>query len=187
MFPDSMFVALKKVMGGKGARKAAERRMQKIAEQHDEFLRFHRRYDPQAYTGVPFPDYRPEEWPSKFHNKCDIEWCGFTNCPTTAVEMAAAVALDIERRRRKKETSKTIRTLDPVDSGLLRSSGKSAMEYRRQRLPSFSSVATAPTLVRFPQQPDMYFKPNPLHPQATSTRRDPRPSLSTRSHHPVRF
>ncbi|KAF7367462.1 hypothetical protein MSAN_00809100 [Mycena sanguinolenta] len=195
IIPDSMFAALKNfVDGGKGARKAAAIRAQKISEQHDAFIRFHQRHDPTAYTGVPFQDYHPEKWPSPFHPKCDIEFCGFPNRPCTtpgnhrcghpscpgnfyvSPEMAAATALDKERRRRKKEYTATIRNIDTVHSGILRSSGKSAMEARRQRVPSFSSVATAPTLVRFPQ-PDASFTSNSLHPTATSTRRTPRPSL----------
>ncbi|KAF8206194.1 hypothetical protein K438DRAFT_1756296 [Mycena galopus ATCC 62051] len=195
-----MLAHLKKVVGG--GRKAAERRTQKIAEQHEEFMRFHRIHDPTVDTGVPFVDYRPDQWPSMFHHKCDIEWCGFANPPRTRTgdhrcghpgcpgnfnvspEMAAATAVDMERRRRKKETTQTLKSLDPVHDGLLRSSGKSAVQARRLRVPSFSSVATAPTLVRFPQQPD--FTPNPLHPNATSTRRGPRPSLPAHTCHQLR-
>ncbi|KAJ7928820.1 hypothetical protein B0H13DRAFT_2311115 [Mycena leptocephala] len=191
MFPDTMIATIKRVVGG---RKAAERRLQKMMQQHEEFMR--RCDDPLVYTGVPWPEYRPEEWPSQYHHKCDMEWCGFANRPRTtpgdyrcghtdcpgnfnvSPEMAAATAVAIERRRRKKETAKTLRSLDPADSGLLRSSGKSAMEARRRpRIPSYSSVATAPTLVCFPHQPDLSFTPNPLHPNATSTLRAARPSL----------
>jgi hypothetical protein len=183
--------------------------MQKIAEQHAEFMRFARSEDPALHVGPALPPVRPDQWPSKFHHKCDIGWCGFANRPTTkpgdhrcahpscmgnyyvSPEVAAATALDMERRRYKKETKKMLNNLDPVDSDVLRSSGKSAMEYRtRPRVPSFSSVATAPTLVRFPhqqqQQPDSSFAPNPLHPYATSTRRAPRPSLPASRAHQVR-
>ncbi|KAJ7678996.1 hypothetical protein DFH06DRAFT_503098 [Mycena polygramma] len=196
-----MFATIKRVVGG---RKAAERRQRKIAQQHDAFS-LGRPDD----IYVPFPEPPPKKWPSVFHNSCDVEWCDFANPPCTtsgthrcrgrdcvgnyvvSPELAAATTVDIERRRRKKEiqaerrrreeeTNKTIQSLDPVYSGIIRSSGQSAMyARRRQRVPSFSSVATAPTLVRFPQDPhpDHSFTMNPLHPNATSATRGPRPSL----------
>ncbi|KAJ6576714.1 hypothetical protein DFH09DRAFT_1452445 [Mycena vulgaris] len=143
-----------------------------IRHQHDDF--------PDA----PWPMYDPATWPSKWHHKCDLEWCGFANTPrtvpgnfecshpdcnglyTVTPEMAAAVAV----HNRKNHCRKVLHSLTNTDDTILRSSGKSAMEARtRPRAPSFSSVVTAP--VRVLQEPGYQ---NSIWPEATTSRRPPR-------------
>lgn len=193
----------------KKARKTEEKLLLLIAQDEAYMSQFRHEWTPSAW-----PEYNPATWPSRFHNKCDIEWCGYANPPSTVPgdhrcgyrecvgnfhvtpEMAAAVAFNNELAQRREQTKKyRIKYIDPLpleDGTLLRSSGKSAMEARwRPRAPSIASVATAPALVRFPQQQDPPMAPNPLHPGATSFRRvhKPRPSLPARvrpvhdSHH----
>ncbi|KAJ7031343.1 hypothetical protein C8F04DRAFT_1397308 [Mycena alexandri] len=203
-----MFATLKRMVGG---RKAADRRADRRYQQREEYI-FH--YSPDdGDPSLPWPQYEPEKWPSIYHHKCDIEWCGFANYPSTIVgdhrcghsecpgnfyvspEMAATIAVKQEKFRRKKEFQNTLRTVDAAGNAILTGSGRSAMEARRRpRVPSYSSVATAPTFVRFPQQSNgihqddthhhhpsddteqqcnTNFKVNSLHPKATSTLRGP--------------
>ncbi|KAJ7745773.1 hypothetical protein B0H16DRAFT_974186 [Mycena metata] len=161
-----MLATLKRMVGG---RKAADRRADRRYQQREDYV-FHYSPDDGDIT-PPWPQYEPEKWPSIYHHKCDIEWCGFANYPSTVVgdhrcgyfqcpgnfyvspEMAATIAVKQEKFRRKKEFQNTLKTVDAAGNAILKGSGRSAMEARRRpRVPSYSSVATAPTLVRFPQQ-----------------------------------
>ncbi|KAK7033303.1 hypothetical protein R3P38DRAFT_2921936 [Favolaschia claudopus] len=198
-----MFANFKDVITGERGRrrKEAVRRQQKMHEQHIAFEQYEdfmerRRARMSKPTFVPV---NPQAWPSRFHHSCDFEFCGYPNKPQTrpgsyrcsskgclgnyevTPEQAASNALYLEFEDRKMLHRERMREVGVADKSLLRSSGRSAMDSRRRlQSPSLSSVATAPTLVHFPSVCDRDpppFKPNPLHPNATSTKRPLRPSL----------
>ncbi|KAJ7476088.1 hypothetical protein FB451DRAFT_1366672 [Mycena latifolia] len=180
--PSHYFTAsLKKVM----AKRSAKQQPPRVIEprpifDHETFLA---RGQIDLFGEYIWPHYDPATWPSRFHHKCNTEWCGYPNHPRTkpgtfrcgnkdccstfivTPEMAAAVTVHKTRMRYNRK----LHNLAPADSTILRGSAMSAMEARiRPRSPSLSSVATAP----------MPFVPNPLHPTATSVRRERRPNPS---------
>ncbi|KAJ7227348.1 hypothetical protein GGX14DRAFT_419150 [Mycena pura] len=208
--------AIKRIIGG---RRRAEKRADKRVEQHAEFLRSCHGRD-SLLSGAAFPAFVPEQWPSGYHHKCDVEFCGnpnkprstpgvyrceFPACPGNFVvtpEMAAAVKLN----KRRCAVKKKITNLRDADSDVLWGMGASALESRsvlmrsQASVKTVSTVATAPTMIHFPRARQdseeshqgsgeelpskgekkaapPIFVPNPLHPEATSTRRPPRPSL----------
>ncbi|KAJ7168444.1 hypothetical protein C8R46DRAFT_1217856 [Mycena filopes] len=222
----SSLANIKKIVGGP-SRIRAERKAERQHQYAEEVLGNHA-YDDFAKPydfarpairdddyGIPvWPEYDPEKWPSIYHHKCDIEWCGYPNYPITVVghhhcgyrrcpgnfyvspEKAAMISTkDAKFKRRKAREAEFQKTMDTVDRAynkLLNSSGRSAMEGRRRpRVPSYSSVASAPTLLRFPRHRDdsqpsddpdqcdaefgdtSTFKGNSLHPNATSSLRGP--------------
>ncbi|KAJ7761968.1 hypothetical protein DFH07DRAFT_1020184, partial [Mycena maculata] len=140
----------------------------------------------------------PEVWPSKYHHKCDIEWCEFPNPPCAVPgdhrcgfygcfgnfhvtpELATAVAINNERLARKKAARQAIESIPLGDREFLQNTGMSAMHTRKSYAPSQRSVATAPAFIQFPRDPTRVFIPN-THTLPSRREYRPRPSLPSHS------
>ncbi|KAJ7455267.1 hypothetical protein B0H11DRAFT_250325 [Mycena galericulata] len=144
----------------------------------------------------------PSKFPGKHFHKCDIPWCEYPNpprivpgdhrcglfdCPGNfhvTPELAAANAIDIDRRARKVVAREAVDSLTLGDKRFLEYCGQSALE-RRTYAASYRSVATAPAFVQFPRDPERSAGPKVFPSDATLRRRQhvhrPRPSLPSKA------